>query len=357
MRRIWLIAHRWLALALGLPLLAVALLGSTLVVLKPVDRWLNAELFTVPAGAAAPHVLEQARLRLRTEFGPAATLVFRPPREPGESLRVTVRAPSWDGAVYIDPRDGRELGRRGRHEGAFNLVFEIHSSLLMNEAGKPLLATLALAYFVLLAGGLVLWWPRRWSQAWSLTLNRGRLRGLFDLHRSGGSVLGLLIAIPVATGAYMAWKPLSQTLTSLSGQPVRAAPKVRDSHGLSTPITLDDMVARASVQFGGVPAGYVQVPADISKPVRVRLKLADDPHPNGLTSVWMHPQTGEVLRTDRWNELDIGAKANSIIYPLHTGELGGVAHQAANAVLGLALAALAGAGLWLWWLRRLPKRR
>jgi len=75
-------------------------------------------------------------------------------------------------------------------------------------------------------------------------------------------------------------------------------------------------VARASMQFGGAPTGYVQVPADTSKPVRVRLKLADDPHPNGLTSVWMHPQTGEVLRTDRWNELDIGAKANSIIYPL-----------------------------------------
>ena len=33
MRRFWLRLHRWLALALGLPLAIVALLGSSLVVL------------------------------------------------------------------------------------------------------------------------------------------------------------------------------------------------------------------------------------------------------------------------------------------------------------------------------------
>jgi uncharacterized iron-regulated membrane protein len=38
MRRFWLKLHRWLALALALPLILVALLGSSLVVLKPQDR-------------------------------------------------------------------------------------------------------------------------------------------------------------------------------------------------------------------------------------------------------------------------------------------------------------------------------
>lgn len=353
MRRFWLWLHRWLALALGLPLVVVALLGSALVVLKPLDRWLNAELFSVPVGAAAPDLFERTRTRLQAEFGPQASLVLRPPRQAGESLRVAVRGTPWEGFVYVDPRDGHELGRRGEREGLFNVVFELHSSLLMNETGKPLLAVLALAYGVLLVGGLVLWWPKRWKQAFALALDRGLLRGLFDLHRTGGAVLGLLIAVPVATGAYMAWKPLSQTVSSLSGRAPLAPPKVRPAEPGRPAAPLDALVADASARFGGAPVGYVQVPAG-AKPVRVRLMLADDPHPNGLTSVWMHPQTGAVLRADRWNELDPGARANSVIYPLHTGELGGLTLETLNALLGLALAASGLTGLWLWWLRRRP---
>lgn len=351
MRRCWLLLHRWLALALAVPLIVVALLGSSLVVLKPLDRWLNAGLFSVPAGPAAPDLLERTRRQLVAEFGPAASFVLRPPRAAGESLRATVHSDRWEGFIYLDPRDARELGRRGEREGLFNLVFELHSALLMNDIGKPLLAVLALAYGVLLVGGLVLWWPRRWRQALRLALDRGLLRGLFDLHRSGGAVLGLLIAVPVATGAYMAWKPLSQAVTALAGQAPLAPPKV-DARGPALPGSpLDALAATARARFGGAPVGYVTL-GGAARPVRVRLMLAGDPHPNGLTSVWLHPRTGAVLRADRWDALDPGARANSVIYPLHTGELGGLALEVLNALLGLALAALGVTGLWLWWLRR-----
>lgn len=352
MRRFWLLLHRWLALALAVPLIVVALLGSSLVVLKPLDRWLNADLFSVPAGPAAPDVLERTRQRLQAEFGPDASFVLRPPRQAGESLRATVRGRAWEGFVYLDPRDARELGRRGEHEGLFNFVFELHSSLLMNDIGKPLLALLALAYGVLLVGGLVLWWPKRWRQSFSLVLDRGLLRGLFDLHRTGGAVLGLLIAVPVATGAYMAWKPLPQAVTSMAGRAPAGPPKVGPG-GATMPLApLDALAATASARFEGAPVGFVTLPAETAKPIRVRLMLADDPHPNGLTSVWMHPRTGAVLRADRWNELDPGSRANSIVYPLHTGELGGLALETLNALLGLALAMLGVTGLWLWWRRR-----
>ncbi len=351
LRRWWLRLHRWLALALGVPLAVIALLGSALVVLKPVDHWLHAELFVVAPGRAAPDMLERVRQRLGAEFGPAVTLTFRPPRLAGESLRVAVKGP-WEGAIYFDPRDASELGRRGEHEGAFNLLFKIHSSLLMGEIGKPLLALLALAYVVLLVGGLVLWWPKRWRQAFALTLDRGGLRALFDLHRSGGALLGLLIAVPVLTGAYMAWRPLSQAITSLSGQPTQSPPQVPKLVTPAQGLSLDAMVDVARTQFGSAPVSFVQLPPGSSKPIRVRLLLADDPHPNGLSSVWLHPQSGEVLATHRWNELDPGARAYSVIYPLHTGELGGLGHTVLNALLGLALTGLCGSGIWLWWKRR-----
>ena len=352
MRRFWLLLHRWLALALALPLIVVALLGSSLVVLKPLDQWRHADLFSVPPEPAAADLLERTRQRLRAEFGPDDSFVLRPPRQAGESLRATVRGAAWEGFIYVDPRDARELGRRGEREGLFNVVFELHSSLLMNEVGKSLLAVLALAYGVLLVGGLVLWWPKRWKHAFSLVLDRGLLRGLFDLHRTGGALTGLLIAVPVATGAYMAWKPLPQAVTALAGRAPLSPPKVSLVQAGVEAVPLDVMVSAARRRFDNAPVGFVALPAGAAKPVRVRLVLADDPHPNGLTSVWMHPQTGAVLRADRWNELDPGSRANSIVYPLHTGELGGLALETLNVLLGLALATLGVTGLWLWWRRR-----
>jgi len=350
LRRLWLKLHRWLALTLGVLLAFVALLGAALTVAKPLDRWTYPQLFS--AGSTAPlgaQRLEQVRQARVAEFGRDTSLTFRPPREAGETLWVIVRG-AWHGTVYVDPSSGRELGRRGEHEGLYNLLFELHSSLLMEDAGKAVLASLALVYLVLLASGLVLWWPTHWSGAWRIELRRGARRALFDLHRAGGSLLGVFVAVSVVTGAYMAWRPLSAAVTAVAGADALRPPPVLGG-ATALPMALDDAVRRARALFPGAMVGYVQVAGE-RKPVRVRLKLADDPHPNGLTSVWLHPASGEVLRVDRWSALDPGARAYTVIYPLHTGELGGVLHTVLNALLGLVLVGFAASGVWLWWQRR-----
>jgi uncharacterized iron-regulated membrane protein len=352
LRKLWLKVHRWLALTLGVLLAFVALLGAALTIAKPVDIWAHPQLFST--GSAAPLAfgqLEQARQALTAEFGGDASLTFRPPREPGETLWVAVRGP-WHGTVYFDPATGRELGRRGEHEGLYNLMFELHGSLLMDDSGKAVLAAVALAYLLLLATGLVLWWPSNWSRAWSVELKRGVPRALFDLHRVGGSLLGGLVALSVASGAYMAWRPLTTVVTALAGAEGVRPPAVPAGAAASPRVALDEGVRRAQALFPGAMVGYVQVPAGASKPVRVRLKLADDPHTNGLTSVWLNPVSGEVLRADRWSALDPGARATTWIYPLHTGELGGLLHTVLNAILSLALVGFAVSGVWLWWRRR-----
>lgn len=210
---------------------------------------------------------------------------------------------------------------------------------------------MALAYLLLLITGLILWWP----PSWRIVLDKGLLRAFFDLHRVGGATLGLVIAASVASGAWMAWRPLGAFATTLSGAAPSTAPGLPKGSASARTLPLDTLVARAQAQFPGAPIGYVQVPAQADRPLRVRMRLADDPHPNGLSSVWLHPATGEVLAAHRWNELDPGARATAVIYPLHTGVLGGVLLEAVVALGGLALAAMGITGVWLWWMRRRPR--
>lgn len=352
LRRLWLKFHRWTALSLGWLLALSGLLGALLTVAKPLDQWAHPELF-VQATTAVPGAgpsLEAVRRQLQHEFGPKASYTFRPPREPNDTMWVYVRGP-WEGTVFFNAA-AREVGRRGEHEGFYSLLFELHSSLLLGDTGKALLTTAALAYLFLLASGLVLWWPRRWPPSFKVHWRSGWLRATVDLHNLAGAVLGLAIAVSVATGAYMAWPPLRGFVTTLAGERPVVAPAVPSVPQAKGAASLDVLVSTAQAVFPGAMVGYVQVPAEPTKPVRIRFKLADDPHPNGLSSVWLHPGTGTTLGTQRWDRLDPGSRAISILYPLHAGTLGGPILTFIVGLLGLALSGLGATGLWLWWKRR-----
>lgn len=361
LRRFWLRVHRWFALSVGWMLALQGLMGAALVVGRPVQVWMHPELYKAPVAMqhagqgeaqASQASLESVRQTLVSSFGRDTDFTFRPPRTAGDTLWVLVRGP-WAGTVYVDPASGRELGRLGETDGFVNIVFRTHSSLWLGETGKGMLACVALTYLFLLVTGLVLWWPRQWPPSFRIAWDRGTLRAFFDLHRTAGALMGVLIAVSVATGAYMAWRPLGDLVTSLSGGRSVKAPTIAKTDKAEGPaLPVDDLVRIAQTQFAGFPIGYVQVPSQRSRPVRVRFMLPDDPHPNGLSSVWLHPRTGAILGSVRWNELDPGARAVAVVYPLHTGELGGVALEALVALSGLTLGLLGITGLWLWWRRR-----
>ncbi len=359
MRRYWRQAHRWTALSVGWLLALVGLVGAILIVAQPLDRWGHPQLFKAQALSAeasadtAPASLAAMYQALQAEFGHQAALTLRLPRAPEETLRVSVRAASWTGTVFLNPWSGEEQGRRGEHEGGFNLLFKFHSTLFLQDTGKAILAGISLAYLLLLVSGWVLWWPRRWPPSLKIERRRGLFRALFDVHRTGGVVLGLCMAVTIATGAYMAWRPLAQFVTAVSGQKETPSPKLdARSSREGGAITLDELLSRAQAQFPDDLLTIVQIPAEPNRPIRVRVRLDDDPHPNGRTSVWLHPQHGEVLAVDRWNQVDLGARAFSFVYPLHTGELGGLALETLVFFNGVLLGLLAVSGTWLWWRRR-----
>ena len=333
-------------------LMLAAFTGSLLLLADPLDEAINQHLFTAndPGSVAYGAVMQ----KIRGEFPPAAAFTLRPPRHPGESLQVIVRGP-WTGTVFLHPVTAKELGRRGQSEGFAGFLFTLHSSLFAGEVGKAVLAIAALAYVVMLVSGLVLWWPVRWGQSFSIRTGVGLTRSLFDWHRVGGAVFGLLVLVSVATGAYMAWQPLAKLVTHLSGvQPLR--PPVVSTAAMRVD-AIGTAVERAQSLFASATVGYVQVPNRNDAPVRVRLRLPDDPHPNGLTSVWLHPASAEVLAVHRWNELDLGTRAYSYVYPLHIGELGGIPLMIVTFLLGMLLPGFAITGTWLWWRRRANKRK
>ena len=67
---------------------------------------------------------------------------------------------------------------------------------------------------------------------------------------------------------------------------------------------------------------------------------------------WLNPATGDVLAARKWQDMDFGNGMVAFVYPLHTGQLGGLPLQVLTALVGLALGGLGLSGIWLWWRRR-----
>ncbi|MCY1525258.1 PepSY-associated TM region [compost metagenome] len=297
------------------------------------------------------------RRGLEAEFGPQASFTFRPPRAPGETMQVRVRS-AWRGTVCLDPASGREQGRQGENAGVVAIVYRLHSALMLEQTGKAVLAWAALAYLVLMVSGLILWWPRKWPPSLRMAFGKGTLRALFDLHRNGGAILALALAVCMASGAYLAWRPIGNWITLASGQARVVAPRLPAPQGAPRPMRpLDELAAAAQAAFPDGRIGFLLYTPHADRPLAIRMKVPDDPHPNGRSTVWLDPRDGSVLAAQRWNELDPGTRINSILYPLHTGELGGAAGQAIVALLGLGLGALGISGIWLWWRRQSLRRK
>lgn len=347
LRRLWLKVHRWLGLSLGAVLMVAALSGSAMLLAEPLDEALNQALFHVPDASTVDYraVVDS----LNSDLGPDADITLRPPRAEQESFQAHARG-SWKGTVYLHPTSGEILGRRGEAEGVMGVLFALHSDLFAGEAGRAVLTLAAFAYLLMLASGVYLWWPTRWRNALSIRWSAGGRLALFDWHRVTGVVFGVLVLLAVLSGAYMAWPPIAGMVNALSETRPLAPPPV--SGGPARAEIVERAVVQARAAFPEAEVGYVQIPAKASLPIRVRLRLPDDPHPNGLTSVWLHPDSAELIRVDRWSDLSPGTWAYSYIYPFHTGELWGPAWTVVTFITGAVLSAYAFTGLLLWWRRR-----
>lgn len=354
--RLWVRAlHRWLGLAVGAVLLVSASTGLWLALLGPADKRQIAAL----CGDAPAVVNHQALVdAVRERLGPLTSLTLRMPHGERACVTAFAKTASWHGELFLHPATARIVAQREDSQGLYNLMFELHSNLLLGDTGKALLAVVGAVFAALLASGLIVWWPARWSTALQMRWRGRRTVALADGHRLAGALLGLLVLSAVASGTYVVWRPLAGWVNSVASTP-RAGPpmlprQIPDTPNGAAPAPPLDALVRAGAGAAGQGARLVDIGLPVGKPgpVRLRYHLPGDPHPNGQSYVWLDPRQGAVLQRTRWDEADLGSRLQGWLYPFHAGQLWGVPHTALLLLFGISLSWFTLSGPLLWWLRR-----
>lgn len=333
-------AHRWVGLALCLPLLAIAASGALLLfrdALWVPDEWRSVAWDAAAADAALAAVLDaDSRWRYVDLARPGRAFHLI-----GEDVAVPPRVLSI-GASSPSPLPVRLAVEQW--------LFQLHTRLLAGEPGKLVVRIVGPAALASLLAGLVLWWPRRrgWRGRDLLGPGAGSRPGLLRWHLAWGGAAAVVLLPLVGSGALMAHNPAIRAwLAPLSPLPADLAADVSSRRFAPHDLAAALAAARATWPVGAPT--QLSRPADAPGRLTVKFRLPGERHPNGRSTLTLDLQEGRVVAARDARLGGVPAAYDDVLYGFHIGELGGPAHAWAwlAGAIGLGLLAVSGTLAWL----------
>ncbi|MBO9532662.1 MAG: PepSY domain-containing protein [Solirubrobacteraceae bacterium] len=376
------VAHRWLALILGLVLLTITISGSLLVLKPEIQRIVHPTLFHATDGP--PVGFEQAYAAVE-----AVDPAFKPTY--GQLVNGNYLLMDDESKNYaLDAATGKVNGTFNSQKGVFAFLDNLHECGLGCEGytgyvpflGKPvggftgeeltwgglILGITGLLLGFLVVTGLVVWWPGIKSMARGFKIRRGSSRYKFhyDLHKVVGIVVLPFLAVWALTGAGFEFPFVKNAWYGiLPGSAPAEPPEVQSKPVKGESVSMVEAGRIAQAKLPGSKLSALS-PVDTSDPksaYSVWLSSSNDPYDHG----W-YPGDVEV-HVDRYSgKATFGYGAPGSIntvaedlwehwnYPIHAGTPVNGYWRSLWVVLGMAPLLLAITGLITWWIRSRKSR-
>lgn len=315
-----------------------------------------------------------------------ALIQYVAPRE--KDLAAIFRVDSGDGAmtVVVDPYSATVLDLFPRRSGLYDLMNNIHGTILLGVTGDRMIEVAASLGLILVATGLYLWWPRNGVKAQLKPKFSARGRGLWkNLHSvvgfwSAGMLVIFLISGLSWAGVWgekmvQAWSsfpadkwgaPLSEVTHGALNDGPKEVPWVLEQ----TPMPASGSLAGADGLKAGVAVTLDTVDAlarSIGFEARYQLNL-----PSGDTGVWTmsrdsmntdsaNPMSDRTVHVDRYSgkiladvrfaEYSLMGKAMAVGIAFHMGTIG-LPFVLLNTAFCLSIIFLCISGVVMWVKRR-----
>jgi uncharacterized iron-regulated membrane protein len=348
------ICHKYLALCLGALWLLQALSGMLLVFHRELDdRSLGA------SGRAVNFAVVDEALARIVQRTPGARIVeyFISGGVDGQVDVLIEREGAAREVIRIDGATGTVLRTRAWEEprsqlGVFRWVLLVHKQLLAGKVGEWLIGISGVFLIVSIALGLKLAWPQagQWRAALLPRRVRAPVAKTFAWHRAMGLWLAPFALVVALTGTLMTWTQELPSASDASLAPSMShAVPARDGRMISSA----SAVAIAQSLYPEAAVAIVSMPGAKRQWYSVRLRQPGELRRiYGTTMVRIDADTGEPLATVDALKMSISDQIFVALYPIHSGEWGGVATRLLALIVGLWLVGTMTFGLLLWIARR-----
>lgn len=363
----WLFVHRWLGLALLVPMAMLGVTGSVLVWPAATEIWLNPQRAVAadadPARIEARHIAA-ARAGL-AGHGPVTAALIGAPGFP-LMMGTAPIAPPHMGlgpptrmTAYIDPASGRLLDTK-RSTGDFMwFMHAIHGHLLLSGVGRPVVGVMGIFLLLSAITGLVIWWPGR-GRFWAALRWRRREGRLLNLHRQSGVILSLVLIVEAVSGVWISFPTFFAMLVEpgaahvAPGHGGEARGAQRRGDGLPPPEIADqqwvDILSRAQAAYPGRPTS-IATPKAAGDAWEVGMDGARGP------ATLRIPEVGPVAVELAANGASNASRWEAAMTGVHAASIGGPIWQWLSFLSGIALTFLSLSGLYVWGKRQIARAR
>jgi uncharacterized iron-regulated membrane protein len=238
-------------------------------------------------------------------------------------------------------------------------LYEFHRNVLLGSVGSNVVGIAGALLLTSAVTGFLLAMPRRrsgWRRVIGVKLRSGMTRALFDVHRSLGSTLCVLLVLATLTGITLVYLNYVRDLVGVFS---RVAPFPVVPWRASEPapaLSLQQIYDRVSRAYPARTISEMHVPSKPAAGYLVYLRSDDDIHRLGDTLVWVHPVSGEILLERSSRNRSSGESFMHWLFPLHSGTAFGLPGRIAMCATGVAPFMLVLTGLWVWSRKRRSER-
>jgi uncharacterized iron-regulated membrane protein len=346
LRKAWFQVHKWIGLILAVLILPIALTGSALVWHGPIDKALHPERHAVSGTALLPVSAYAKAAQARLGAGERLQGVTLP-EQAGDPVEVIASKPGKGRpqrlTLYLDPPTAAVLATERSGEGAFQVMHQLHGSLMVPGVGRQIVGWIGAAMLMSSISGLWLWWPLVGSVRRGF---RWKRHANFDtnLHHQMGFWIALPLFVLSLTGVWISFPQWFVGFESASAQSAPARP--RFAPPLPLPVeAMAPAIAKAEEAAGG-RAIAVTWPTETSPDWTVSVK---DAHGEPAKVTVAASDLSTTVEPDRGEPPETLAR---LMRRIHDGNDMPVVWQVIVFLGGLLPAALAVTGVIMWWRAR-----
>lgn len=293
---------------------------------------------------------------------------------------------SNSGTCYVNPYSGEILGT-GDYSltSFFEIILDIHKTLLLNEVGKQIVGVAILIFVFMLFSGFILWLPRKLKQLkdglrikWKARFYRLN----YDLHKILGFYSLTLLFLIAITGLYVSYPWVkSSIIVALGGNPVLTASNgASQSNELSSEfskllkeyvekedekeslknnktISLDSLIALSNKKLNYQAITLITLPNNDEPRFTVKKINRENWLRALLPDVITFTKTGDLKTIDLFKNKSIDKQFVEISLPLHTGEILGTPSLIVYFIISLIGCSLPITGFIIWYKKIALKRK
>lgn len=273
--------------------------------------------------------------------------------------------------VFVNPYTAAVTGELNYRETVFFTMMALHRGMVGGAIGKLVVGVSTVMFLFIIGTGIVLWWPAtrkavrqrlqvKWSGGWK-RLNH-------DLHIVLGFYSALFLFVFAFTG--LAWSfewfnkgiftltnsPMERPEPPVSAAPVAVAPEIAAAPAAPQSLTADAALARAR-QLAPTAVYYaLQLPKESTASIKVATLRPAATYENATDEVYLDQYSGQVLRTQTYEQRNLGQRVRGLFKPVHTGAIFGWPSKIISLVVCLLGFTFPITGV-IMWLNRLKKGR